>query len=374
MSIWEQLDTVVSRTIYKSYSGIHEGEIYVFGGYDEDGMSNKASKYNIKNNTWTELEDLPYPMHNNTPTQAPFIDGKFYIIGGCANIEDAIKYTGMVISYDVETGEYEVKTPRPFNGDGSLITQVEDRIYSFGGYCGEQNESGNYRQTAQVFEYNPKLDIWSEKAPMRGFYYSYSGSSYYYTTSIVLGAYDGKRYVYVGGGYGSMNTSSSPITSGTSFSNTYSSYYNAYDTKTDSWVTTAYNHEYLINGSSSYGLTGTQLIGVEGTALATGGYCEQKSTENKWQTDVRAFNPMESGGSKSTSKTDLPIRLAHHVCVTDSKYVYVLGGRTTNNSYSRACYRYKLDFVKPGVTLNWINPTPENSDVIPMVSNLTYER
>ena len=370
MNTWEQINTIAPIEIHNSYTGIYNGEIYIFGGYDKSGYSDKVVKYNIKSNEWVELDPLPFAICNKAPTQAPCINGKFYIVGGEYKDEsETVIYTDMVMEYNPVDGSVAMKRPRPFAGSMSLIVQVDDSIYSFGGYNGTKDSNGYLKQTSRVYAYNTKTDTWTEKAAMRNF--NANSSTYYYASRLLVGAYDGERYCYVGGGTGYVG-SGSLDESATSITTNTCSYYNAYDTVNDTWVSTVNSNGYFINVGSS--LYGTQLVGLNGGCIITGGYSSSKSTEEKWQNITRLINPKAQNGSISTVKAQMPIRLAHHACVTDGKYAYVMGGVTVNDAYNYECYRYSIDIIPIGVTLRWDNPTPSNSTDIPTVSNLTFER
>lgn len=78
-------------------SAVWNNKIYVFGGSNSSGSSNRLYEYNPENDQWTRLADMPEAKQ----TSGRIVDGKLYVFGG---------YNGSVSKridmYDIQTNTW----------------------------------------------------------------------------------------------------------------------------------------------------------------------------------------------------------------------------------------------------------------------------
>lgn len=110
---------------------IWNNEIYFFGGSNASGYSNKLIKYNLENDNWIELKEMPIAKE----TAGEVVDGKIYAIGGF-NGESGLK---SIDSYDIDTDSWEQLINLP-NGVSAHSTAVYDKkILVVGDYIDQTN-------------------------------------------------------------------------------------------------------------------------------------------------------------------------------------------------------------------------------------------
>ena len=102
----------------------YEGELYTFGSANTSGISS-AEKYNISNNTWTRIADMPI---GTGYWDGVVLDGECHMIGGEWN------YNNIHLIYNFKTNTYTRKTMPNSNFHYSRCEVIDDEIYVYGGY------------------------------------------------------------------------------------------------------------------------------------------------------------------------------------------------------------------------------------------------
>lgn len=364
---WELLGTSLPYEVQNAYTGTDKKHIYLFGGKlkETNAPTNKCVRMNVETLEWEEIATLPFAMTNDTSTPAPYVDGKFYIVGGeLTSEEGTTAETNRVFAFDVATGVWSEVAPRPIVASRSGICDAYGKIYSFGGRC---KSGSNYVFYANVYCYEPKTDTWTRKADARGYYTGASSSkNYNYMCCSVFACHNGKGQIYVGAGSGLHGTSTSSSSSSSNPGQTGN--INVYVINSDSWYTTYYDKSW----SCGYTAEHISAVELEEKVFVLGGYYSNGSNEFRYTNYLRYLDHYDGGSATGTAKETLPERMYTSNVVAIDEYIYMLGGYSVSD-YTSQCYRYTTDLSNFRVILNWENPIPENSTVIPTVTNLTYK-
>lgn len=155
--------------------GVHEGRLFVWGGYDTSTSSYLADGWVLDPPTgsWTAVASLPVPTAN--AGMAIFDDVAYWVAG------DANGTTAAVHRYDFAEDQWEtLATPYPHAVEGVACTAWETRVLCFGGYS--PVAPGTF---AAVFD--PDDGQWAALASMPGAKRNAAATA------------DGKRVVIAGG-------------------------------------------------------------------------------------------------------------------------------------------------------------------------------
>lgn len=152
---WEAGFTLPYPAEYPAVTA-YEGELYVFGGGDENQDSQDiAYKFSPETESWTELATMPVKALR---TSASVVGDRIYIIDGSQ--EDPYSHgNGTVRIYDPEADEWELGERRPVISRDPGQTTDGDLIYVFGG-----NHYGESIPSAHA--YDPERDTWNELSQM----------------------------------------------------------------------------------------------------------------------------------------------------------------------------------------------------------------
>ena len=134
---------------------VHDGKLYVIGGYDRKANSAAVEVYDPERNTWAERATLPTPRDH---LAAATVSGKVYAIGGRLNGDYRQNLSVMEV-YDPLTDRWSRAADLPTARSGITASEVGGRIYVFGGEEGE----GTFRENEA---YDPAHDVWQAMAPM----------------------------------------------------------------------------------------------------------------------------------------------------------------------------------------------------------------
>lgn len=160
-----------------------EGFIYLFGGRnDHDIISDKSYRYNLSDNSWEEMANVPTPILGSSSAK---IGKDIYIIGGMVTTPGTV--TKKVYKYSTATDSWSQvsDTILPYT-DGDAVAYQDSLIYTVGSYNSEK-----------TFVYNTNTDTWREgtAVPSPGFALSYGALSVY-----------GNKLIYVGGSNGTFSS------------------------------------------------------------------------------------------------------------------------------------------------------------------------
>lgn len=192
----------------------YKSKIFLIGGFT---MRRKAritgmnEIYDVKRKRWTQGALLEKYRRYGCGRENPIIDGRIYVTHGqfyekkflcgnlvydiekdrwvagksaricrdgvgCATVNEKLHVIGGRNNgnglnfhevYDPKTDRWRFRNPLPINRADISCVVIRNKIYCFGGYGGRKVmsvERGNVN--ADVYEYNPKTNIWKEKQPM----------------------------------------------------------------------------------------------------------------------------------------------------------------------------------------------------------------
>ncbi len=120
---------------------VWNNEIYFFGGRGANGYSNKLVKYNVANDQWSVLSDMPIAKE----TRGEVVNGKIYVIGGW---NDSV--SNSIDVYDIQTDSWQHLLDMP-NGVSAHSTAVHDnKVWIVGDYT-NQTSIGYYDIAQNVY-------------------------------------------------------------------------------------------------------------------------------------------------------------------------------------------------------------------------------
>ncbi len=167
-----EVDFVESNPYPVEYGGsaVWEGKIYIFGGSNGDGYSNRVYEFDPFNNSWTRLADMP----ESKQTSGKIIDGILYTFGG---------YNGAVStsihSYDIEQGIWITDLAEmPFGISAHSTVSSGDYLLVIGDYA-EVQFTGLYdpvSDTFSVIENGFDGRRHSSSVYLDGYIYAYGGA------------------------------------------------------------------------------------------------------------------------------------------------------------------------------------------------------
>jgi N-acetylneuraminic acid mutarotase len=106
------------------------GEIYVIGGYNENGNLANNEVYNIFSDTWSTRTDMPTPRSSFSIF---VFQNKIYCIGGITGDIDNQQLTGLTEVYDPLTDTWASKSSMPTPRADLSANVVDDAVYIIGG-------------------------------------------------------------------------------------------------------------------------------------------------------------------------------------------------------------------------------------------------
>lgn len=138
-------------------------KIYVFGGRNESGITNKVEVYDTGSDSWTRAAEMPDEKWNH---MVAVVDGKIYVIGGITGTGSQRKSTGSVDVYDPAGDSWESGSGMLLSRQGAAIAVLQDRIYVIGGRIGTSATAG--KATNRVDVYDPSEDSWTSETQVLG--------------------------------------------------------------------------------------------------------------------------------------------------------------------------------------------------------------
>jgi len=124
--------------------GLIDGKIYVVGGRDDY----KHEVYDIANDAWSEKAD--YPIANVDICGSGVYNGKLYVFGGY----DGTNYYSETYEYDPATDSWTAKTSMPVENSNMAFATIGKYIFSFGGRNSSEYLNSCYR-------YDTENDTWT---------------------------------------------------------------------------------------------------------------------------------------------------------------------------------------------------------------------
>lgn len=231
---------------------------------------------------WEILSPMPTARQE---MPSALLNGKIYISGGLTS------WTGeglnMVEVYDPETDSWSIVSPMPVGLHHHTLTAVNGKLYVVGGYT--EGVVSNPLPSDRVFEYDPILDNWKEKA-----------SLYFPISEHAAVEYNGLLYVFGGRTNDKVNQ---PYTL-------------AFDPIIDYWddkynpIPTPRNHLTAVT-------IDTLIVAIGGRISATG---------DDLFTNLDAFEIFSPSTNEWFSPTSLPVPRGALISATLNEKIYVMGG------------------------------------------------
>ncbi|HEX7344447.1 MAG TPA: kelch repeat-containing protein [bacterium] len=132
--------------------------IYTAGGM-EPPMHNEAYRYDIANNTWTQIASMPVPM---AYCGGAFVQDRFYVVGGWTTASMLFEYNPANNTWTSKTGP-----PTAVQLPHASTTSNDSLVFVIGGGSISMN-------TNAVQVYNPLTDTWTQETPLPEAYHSNS--------------------------------------------------------------------------------------------------------------------------------------------------------------------------------------------------------
>ena len=129
-------------------SVIHDNKIYVLGGdvFIDGGMQSTANLFvfDLATQTWTQLANMPTAKS----TKAVVHQGYIYVVGGYNNIESMNVFE----RYNIAEDQWEVLPSLPVSISANSVTVMENTLISF----------GNYDDLAATYAYDFDTQQWQK--------------------------------------------------------------------------------------------------------------------------------------------------------------------------------------------------------------------
>ena len=125
-------------------------EVYVFGGSGMDGYRKSVYKYNISNNTWQTMNDMPY---KTAYASTAIVKSKIYIIGG--SNENGV--LDEIYAYNSSSDEFNYVSKLNVCRRSCAAAVMNDRVYIFGG-----SNSYNAQGINKLLEYKNAEGTYAE--------------------------------------------------------------------------------------------------------------------------------------------------------------------------------------------------------------------
>ena len=129
----------------------HQSELFLIGGR---GLK-PIEKYNISDNTWISLKQIPFEIHHLTPVS---FDDKIYIVGGLTGKYPKEQPLSHVYEYNPKTDIWKklIKIPEDRQRGGAGVAVYKDKIYIVNGIT-----NGHTSGTCAMFDvYDPVKNTW----------------------------------------------------------------------------------------------------------------------------------------------------------------------------------------------------------------------
>ena len=132
------------------------GKLYLLGGYPSTGIASKTVQvYDIAADSWQLGPELPLPNNHN---MAATVGGKIYVIGGqTTNNQDGLTAVDKVFELDPAVGTWVEKAPMPTARSGGVAVALDGKIYVAGGRVPRGNDFAVY---------DPATNEWEELPPL----------------------------------------------------------------------------------------------------------------------------------------------------------------------------------------------------------------
>lgn len=142
-----------------------DGKIYVVGGFEKPSLGNILSfaitpsveMYDPATDRWTSKAPLPVGLHH---VGIGVSGGRLYVIGGYSKSALSVwNPVATVYNYDPAMDSWTERAPMPTARGALSVTEHEGKLYAIGGYDRKMNN-------AQVEVYDPVRNVWTTGTPL----------------------------------------------------------------------------------------------------------------------------------------------------------------------------------------------------------------
>ncbi len=140
-----------------------DGKIYVVGGFEKPSLGNvmnfaitpSVEMYDPATDRWTSKAPLPVGLHH---VGIGVVGGRLYVIGGYSKSALSVwNPVATVYNYDPAMDSWTERAPMPTARGALSVTEHEGKLYAIGGYDRKAN-------TSAVEVYDPARNVWTTGA------------------------------------------------------------------------------------------------------------------------------------------------------------------------------------------------------------------
>jgi len=165
------------------------GKVYMAGGINGNSVLAYLEELDLG---WQGKAPLPIPLRDFKSIEA---GGKIYVLGGTTLVSGATPRSKAIYEYDPISDSWTQKADLPYYCDYFSVAEAYGKIYLISG-CAAAAPIGASTPTNKVYEYNPNVDTWVEKASI-GRSRENASATLYNGKIYVLGGSSGNRFVDV---------------------------------------------------------------------------------------------------------------------------------------------------------------------------------
>jgi len=162
---------------------VHQGDLYVFGGYNGDSCLQTAEVFHHKTQAWEALPDMSY----GRCASGASLNNRLYVVGGYSN-PYPMQCESLVEAFNARTKQWEVTPPMTCCRSRVAAAVARGELYAIGG-CPEGDVFLN-----TVEKFNPSTREWTEVAPMK-YSRGYPAAAVSGDTIFVCGGFVGVQYL-----------------------------------------------------------------------------------------------------------------------------------------------------------------------------------
>ena len=153
---WETVSTEGSPSARSGHSAAFVNDkMYIFGGLDNEGFVRSSYVYDLKEDSWSELADLPSDMKGRAYATAEVFDDKVYLWGGMN--DNGTLNSGWIFDVRTESWEKMVENPEVKGRISFTSVVTNDSLIIWGG----QSDINAVKAISDGWSYNFTTDKWS---------------------------------------------------------------------------------------------------------------------------------------------------------------------------------------------------------------------
>ena len=157
LGLWT-LASPIPQAVQEVHAAVLKGQIYIAGGIDENNQTTAvAFRYNLSNDTWQQIADLPAARHH---MPLAVVNDTLYAIGGLTTTGSGFVAENNLWIYDETTDGWQTRTVLARPRGASTAGVVNGQIIVAGGY------DENTQLIDSIAIYDPASNSWRSGAPI----------------------------------------------------------------------------------------------------------------------------------------------------------------------------------------------------------------